>query len=318
MEGMQAAVRAWIRFWYQPPPTVVLDLMRIFTGMITLYLFTLYLVDLPVHWSDQGWARLDVVQRLDPMAWPFHPLSWVRAESWPYLVGVVGLLAATSFLLGVLPLVSGLVCILVNLSFAHGNPAVVLGQDALLTLALFYLSISPCARTLTVMALRPSVAAQRPPLRSQQVQPEHGWGLPVRALQIHLCILYFLTGLGHLNGEWISGRILTIPRELGLASLMAEPAAATPLWAAAMAVGLLLFEFYYPIFIWLGRWRYPVLALAVLVHLGVGILWDALPFNLLMLTLNLVWLRSEHGQALLHGLAAMLGFNWEPAATRRR
>lgn len=319
MKAIQRTFRVWMRFWFSRPPYLALELMRIGTGLMVLYVFVLHMVDLEVHYSDAGWALMDSVRQAGSLVLPFSPLHWVEGAAWPYLVSIVGLLAGTAFVLGVYPFFSGMLCLLVNLGFVHGNPAVVLGIDGLLTLALFYLSLSPCARNLTVMALRSQPEALPVIRRPDQEALEFWGGIPLRMLQIHLCLLYFLSALSRLNPDWLSGAMLMGPRTLTLDTFTAETAAgAPPLWAASLAIAVVLFELYYTVFIWNPRFRYLVLALAVVLHLGMGIGWDLLPFNVLMLLLNLAFVKPHHGERLLEILAGLLGTGWQPENAKKR
>ena len=136
----------------------------------------------------------------------------------------------------------------------------------------------------------------------------------MRLLQIHLCILYFQSGVRLLSADWLNGALLSAPRVLELRIMventgMLEPAAGLRLLAYAIA----LFHLYYGVLVWLPIFRYPVLLAAVVMHLGLGFGWQLLPFNLLMLVLNLSFLRPRHAELLMMGAGALLGFRWQPS-----
>ena len=155
--------------------------------------------------------------------------------------------------------------------------------------------------------------------RPDQEALEFWGGIPVRVLQIHLCLLYFQAGLGKLNAAWLDGLALWHP-------LLAERGApidlATlrefPFLLEAIPAGLVLFELFFGVLIWLPSLRYTVLALAAAVHLGVGILWEQLPVNLLMIGLLAAFIRPAHANWLLGNAEQLLAFGWRYAMTTWR
>jgi hypothetical protein len=56
--------------------------------------------------------------------------------------------------------------------------------------------------------------------------------------------------------------------------------------------------------------RYPLLALALAAHLTVGLAWGLLPFNLLMLALNLVFVPAAHLEALARVMRPLFVLPW--------
>jgi hypothetical protein len=134
---------------------------------------------------------------------------------------------------------------------------------------------------------------------------------PVRVLQIHLCLLYFDSALGKLSGDWLTGVGLWHPRLIEQGATLSLPTLVAHPWlTTAVTVTLLLFELFYGALIWLPRLRYGVLAAALLVHLSVGWVWNLLPFNLLMVVLNLAFLPTGHVQALLDRIRPLLVLPW--------
>ncbi len=299
---------AWLDFWFPVVHLETLAVMRVGTGLMLVYVFMLRSYDLEAHFSWNILGNQEVLRPLDYMAWPFSIFNWFQSTGWIWTVHVLAVTTAIAFLLGIFPFITGLMALLFHLSYGHGNPAVLLGLDGLLTLALFYLILVPSGRRLTVLWWR--YPPPPPPLISQKEQegssPPWG-GLPLRTLQIHLCLLYFQSGLLKLNGDWLEGMALLHPRlvEMG-GGLAAETLTAHPSLINVIPNALALFELFYCIFIWLPRFRYPALVTALVVHLTVGILWEKLPFNLLMLVLNMAFIPSIHMERLWNFLSGSL------------
>lgn len=312
-EALQHAIDLWMGFWFFRPSYAHLAIMRVGVGAIVLYLFLLQTPDLEAHYAVTGWAGGESLSFLDRMAWAFSPLHWVQSTLWLYFVHGLAILSAMAFLLGLLPIVFGPLTLLFDLSYAHGNPGVVLSIDALVVLALAYLSLTPCGRTLSLRDLRPPLL---PGLLHRRPGPSEWsrWnGLAMRALQIHLCILYFQSGVHLLGEDWLSGTMLAAPRVLDLETMLAQGRTLVPPdWLHLLAYVVALFHLYFGVLIWLPPFRYLVLGLAVGLHVVLGLGWQLIPFNLLMIVLNLSFLHGVHADAIMQGIAELMGLRWLP------
>lgn len=309
-------VETWLRFWFDLPARNTLALIRIGAGMVLFYSLFIYSFDLINHLAPGGWAELAEVRRTDPMAWPFSLFDWVDAEWWLWTVHFTAMFIAAALVLGVVPFVTGPLALLFYLSYGHRNPAVMVGLDDLIVIALIYLSISPCAEVLTVIHRRPKRRRPRSPTEPDP-QP-FGWGgFVLRVLQIHVCLLYFVAALSSLFPEWLSGEVLIHPRllERGL-PLGADTLIHHPMLGEAVARGLTLLALFYGVLVWLPRFRYPVVALMVTVHVVVGIMWGLQAHNMMMIVLNLAFIDSRHLGWLGMAAAQLAQALWQPLVQR--
>lgn len=304
------AVGGWLSFWFPRPPLATLALMRIGVGLVLLYVLLITAFDLEIHFSREGWAPLDALRELDPMAWPFSVFNWVESGWWLWAMHIAAMTAATAFLLGVVPAVTGTLSVAFLLSYAHRNPALVLGLDGLLLLSLVYLTLTPCARRLGV--LPPRVPHRRPPPGLARAEEGPGWsGLALRVLQVHLALLYFLSGLGRLSAAWLTGAVLWAPRAIELGQPFSAETLQAHVWLVPLLThGMAVFELLFAVLVWNPRLRYAMLATAVLVHLGVGLAWELTPFNLLMLVLNLSFVPPAHLEALVQRISPFFALPW--------
>jgi hypothetical protein len=191
--------------------------------------------------------------------------------------------------------------------------------DGLLTVALAYLALAPSGRVLGVFARVEPDAPQYPPYlayledelprRPEVTLPISA--LPVRMLQLHLSLLYLHSALAKLTTDWLAGTPLWHPRLVALGTLFpVETLQAVPYLTSLVTYGLLLFELFYAALIWVPVLRYPLLALALAVHLFVGIAWGLLPFNLLMIVLNLAFVPPAHLEAVVRFIRPLLVLPW--------
>ena len=152
------------------------------------------------------------------------------------------------------------------------------GVDALTTTGLFYLMLSPLPDRLALDYL------WRKKLSNPQLL-----GFWRRVLQLHLCLIYFSSGLSKALGrDWWNGtnlwRALTRPPfDLISADILVRFKYFLPV--SGMAVWLL--EIGYPFFIWRRQIRRPWLIAVLLMHVGIGIAMGMYLFASIMIVLNL-------------------------------
>lgn len=287
-----------------------LALLRIGTGLILLYVLFVASFDLEAHFGVSGWGDPAALGAINPRAWPFSILEWFPNPFWLWAVHVLAIIVAAAFLAGILPFWSGLLSLVFLLSYAHRNPTVMVEVDPLLWMALLYVSLTPCGRVFGVMAVPPPSPPAFMPGMSNPPPGPHWEGFPVRVLQLHLSILYFLAGLAKLTPDWLAGTAFWHPRlvETGL------PTAQIwlrdhPQLSALVVYGVVVFLLLFPLFVWQRRFRYVALGIAAVVHLTLGSLWGHFPVHLLMLVLLLAFVEPRHLDRVIEALAARLGLS---------
>ena len=309
----------WMDFWFfTPAPKANLVLFRFGTAILLLYVLFVRSFDLQAQIATSEMISRITMRELDPIYLPISIFSWVEGPVWMWVMHGSAILLAILLLMGVLsPLTAGL-SLIFQLSYAHQNPLMLVGLDTLIIMALSYLTLANSSKVFGL--LTPALPKRRPRLSSVegagQGEPdpkrELPWiSLPVRVLQLHICLLYFQSALGKLTTDWLSGTALWHPRmmEMGvpftLVTLQGEPHL-----TSLITYGLLLFEMFFGVLVWNRRLRYPVLICAVVVHLMVGLSWGLLPFNLMMIVLNLVFIPSRHMEFLLDAIRPLLTMPW--------
>ena len=134
----------------------------------------------------------------------------------------------------------------------------------------------------------------------------------MRAFQLHLCILYFQSGLARLNAAWLGGMALWHPRLVDKgAPFTPETLQDSPYLLSVIPTGIALFELFYGVLIWVPWLRYPVILVAVIVHLSVGIIWDKMTFNLLMIVFNIAFIPPAHLNVVCEQAGLLLRQGWQ-------
>jgi HTTM domain len=153
------------------------------------------------------------------------------------------------------------------------------GVDNFTTIGLFYLAIAPL----------PDVWSLDWQLRKRRLASPERLGFHRRVLQLHLCVIYFFSGISKsLGADWWNGnsvwRALTRPPfDLVPPEVLIRFDYLLP----AIGIMICLLETGYPVFIWMRRTRAFWLTGILLMHLSIGLMMGLYLFALIMIVLNL-------------------------------
>lgn len=221
------------------------------------------------------------------------------------------------------------------LCYIHRNPQVQFGMDTMTTILLTYLMVGPSGAALSVDRLiarwwsraKPDVVRRwyrlwgRPVPDAADIAPAHYSPQPLpsvtanfamRLLQVHVCIIYLVSGLSKLQGNsWWDGTAVWgtlanpefAPFQLSLYDRAIRWLASysLPLYAF-MNIGTLFtlaFEIGYAFLIWRPSTRWFFLSGALVLHGLIGLFMGLKTFGLIMLVLNMAFLRKEEASWLL-------------------
>src|SRR5690606_33775958 len=124
-----------------------------------------------------------------------------------------------------------------------------------------------------------------------RLAPSRWTGPCLRVLQLHVCLIYILSGLEKLSGHtWRNGEALwkTLhlpyfnPGALVDFSMLGNHAGTVML----MRWGVVLTELLYPLFIWIPSCRKAALSLIVTLHIGIAMVLKLYLFSAMMITFN--------------------------------
>jgi hypothetical protein len=184
---------------------------------------------------------------------------WIAAFFWVFL-GFALLLTA-----GLWTRLSSIAVFLCLTSIDQRNLLILHGGDTFLRLAGFFLMFAPAGAAFSVDRL----IRVRRGLEGPQIQPRAPWAQ--RMIQLELALLYFAAFWWKMKGHaWLNGTALYYV--LHLRSIARFP---VPQWLqspAILKIGgwfTLALEFSLGVLIWFRRFRYPLLLLGLLFHLGI-------------------------------------------------
>jgi hypothetical protein len=256
---------------------------------------TLYSLSLRNDWNyllaetGQGLISRDLAEALLSVESQFIPrLGWLVAlgahvglgEETILSVGWICLFGAgCSLLLGLFCRVSAILAWFLHLCAAKSGGFVSYGVDNFMTIALFYLMLSPLPDRYSLdWRLRKS--------RSKDPQLVGFWR---RVLQLHLCLIYFFSGLTKCLGSgWWDGS--NVWRALIRPPFGVIDPEILVRWKYVFPIAgvlICLLETAYPLFIWSTSTRKIWLICTCAMHAGIGLAMGMYLFALIMIILNL-------------------------------
>jgi len=279
----------WNRFWFTPSDPLLLSLLRILAGGLLTWSSVVWLLDAEGFFSSTAWQAPANVWRLNDQPWHWSWYFSANSATSVRLLAIVTLVASALLTLGLATPLAAIVTLLGFLSAVNRAPLNAFGFDDAIGLVLVPLVIGPAGARLSLDRL----------LRSQLVVPGPSVRatIALRLIQIHLCVLYFFSGTGKLLGaSWWEGTALwgalanSQYQTLDLTFL-----AWHPLIINALTLGTLFWEISYAALIWPRLTRPLVLAIAIPVHLGIGLAMGMMEFGLAMLVANMAFLPPDLG-----------------------
>ena len=282
---------AWDRFWFAPSSPLLLSVLRILTGGLLTWSSIVWLLDAEGFFGMTAWQAADNVWRMNDQPWHW---SWYFASELPggvQLLATVSLVSAIALTLGLLTPLSAVLALAGYLSAVNRAPLNSFGFDDAIGLLLVPLAIGPAGARLSLDRLFwPKCYRNDPSVRAT---------VALRLIQVHLCVVYFFSGTGKLLGaSWWEGTAIwgaianSQYRTLDLTFL-----AWHPLVVNTLTLGTLFWEITYAAIIWPRLTRPLVLAMAVPVHLGIGLAMGMMEFGLAMLVANMAFLPPDLGNS---------------------
>jgi hypothetical protein len=286
---MQALRERLLKFLFPPETNDWRAVLRVGLGLQT----TLYSLSLRNDWNDllggAGVASRDLAEALLSMESHFVPrLGWLgllgdyvglREGTVLFVAWFCLLVAGCDLLLGLACRFSAILAWFLHLCAAESGGFASYGVDNFMTIGLFYLMLSP-------LPDRYSLDWQWRKCRPKDRQL---LGFFRRVLQVHLCVIYFFSGLtkclgsGWWNGSSIWRALIRPPFNIIDPEILVRGQLVFPI----VGVVICLLETGYPFFIWNNKTRSTWLICICGMHLGIGLMMGMYLFALIMIVLNI-------------------------------
>jgi len=285
-------LHAWNAFWFAPTDPLPLGLVRIATGLLLAWSSTVWLLDTSAFFGTGGWLPAENVWRMNDQPWQWSLYFPFSSESAVFWVTLITLLAAVLLTIGLATPLAAVVALVGFISASNRAPLNVFGFDDVLGMLLIGLVVGPAGAACSV---------------DSQLWRGRGWRLSsaatlaIRLIQVHLCVIYFFSGCGKLLGAtWWEGTALWgAIANLQYRTLDLMWLAGHPLVVNVLTLTTLFWEVLYPVLIWPRLTRRLVLAMAVMVHMGIGLSMGMMEFGLVMLVANMAFMPASVCRKLL-------------------
>jgi len=284
---------AWDAFWFTPSDPLPLAVIRICTGILLTWSAIVWCLDADAFFGDAGWLAADDVWRMnDPRGMPWL-WSWYfpATPSAVTAMAAVCVVAAVMLTVGLATPLAAVVSLAGVVSAVNRAPLNTFGLDDTLGLLLVGLVVGPSGARLSLDRRLGWAGQGGPSVRAT---------IGLRLIQVHLCVVYLFSGCGKMFGaSWWEGTALwgaaanVQYRTLDLTFL-----ARRPLVVNALTLATLFWEVAYPALVWPRLTRRLFLAMAVAVHLGIGLAMGMMEFGLAMITANLAFVPADTWRAL--------------------
>jgi hypothetical protein len=287
--------QAWNSFWFTPADPLPLAVVRIATGLILTWSCLVWLLDADAFFGPRGWLAPGDVWRMNDQPWQW---SWFFAADGPNAVRVLGgiaLVAAIMLTIGLATPLAAVVSLIGLVCAANRAPLNTFGLDDTLGLLLIGLAVGPSGARLSLDAKLFGGVEQGRGAASVRAN------VALRLIQVHLCVVYFFSGCGKLFGaSWWEGTALWgAAANVQYRTLDLTWLARHPLVVNAITLSTLFWEVGYAALIWPRLTRPVFLAMAALVHLGIGLTMGMMEFGLAMLVANLAFVPAATWRRLL-------------------
>jgi len=198
----------------------------------------------------------------------------VLQSVWICLLG-----SGLGLMLGIFSRFSAVLAWFLHLCAARSGSFVSYGVDDFMTIGLFYLMLSPLPDRFTFDRWA----------RGSTSRNSVTLGFFHRVLPLHLCLIYFFSGLakclgpGWWNGENLWRALTRPPFDVVSADILVR----FKLFFPAAGIAICLLETAYPIFVWWRRTRTAWLSAILLMHAAIGLMMGMYLFAMVMIVLNL-------------------------------
>lgn len=280
----------WQDFWFAPTDPTTLGVLRILSGLMLLYTHAVWGLELDAFFGSRGWQAPELVHALQSEQFAYSFWWWVP-EGWMHTVHVASLVVLGLFTVGLFADVTAVLACVIAISYAHRAPAALFGLDQINTMLALYLAIGGCGQALSFDRLRARYRKIRRAVDTGSGEvdlappPSSRANLGIRLIQVHMCVIYFFAGVSKLQGTaWWNGDAMW----LAFANLEYQSADMTWLARFPRLINLIthttvIWEISFCALVWIPVLRPVVLAMAVVLHVGIGAVLGMWTFGLVML-----------------------------------
>lgn len=323
----RAFATGWDRFFFYPKDPIMLAVIRILVGAVLLYIHASSAGEVLNFVGPEAWVDAQSLPEVanvyqhpfftPPVITPDTPPEkippqyeideaqlqqkytknygwsiwfWITDPTWVLITYFFGVVCVACFMLGLFTPVTAVLAWAFHLNYIHRSMMIWFGLDAMIAFLTLYLMLSPCGK---VFSLDRLLAYWRSGKKLPAVLPTWTATVPLRLIQLHMCIVYFIAGIAKLEGkQWWFGNATWLTMNSPMfndnfnVDWIANPQLGEWFWHYVCfftTYASLAFEISFAFLIWNKRLRPWLLFGAFALHLGIGLLMGLTEFGLVML-----------------------------------
>ncbi|MCO5141832.1 MAG: HTTM domain-containing protein [Oligoflexia bacterium] len=276
----------WCFFWFgskSEDDLKKLSIFRILFYSVILFFYISRQADVLFFFSENGILPSSYMKGLD--IFKYHPsILPLLSDGMIIFLHIIFLILLFFCIIGFFTKSSTILVYFLHMMFINRNMGVMFGVDMISTFFLLYLCF---AQTNAYYSIDKKISK----VRKDHNSISH---IAYRLMQIQLCVVYAYSGLEKLKGtRWWDGSavwdVLTIGNmqrwDLSFVSSF-------PMLLAVSVYIVLLWEIYFPVLIWISKWRLPMLIFGVFMHLGIWLFMNLPTFGFMMISYYVLFLEK--------------------------
>jgi hypothetical protein len=293
---------AWDRFWFEPRAPHTLSLIRVLTGAMLLYNHVVWSTQLEAFLGAAAWIPAGTSQAMTSDGFVWSILWYFESPAALWVIHLLSLVVFIMLTVGWKTRTVSVVAWAVTITYCHRLQGVLFGFDQVLAMLAMYLMLSRCGDAYSMDVWLANRSSRQPRQGrgadrgvDRGADPCVANNVATRLLQVHLCVIYMFGGLAKVRGEtwWDGSAMWNAVANLEYQTLDMTFLGRAPWLLSMLALVVLFWETFYCALVW-PRWSRPiVLALAFLVHAGIGLALGMLTFGAAMITLNVCFLEPD-------------------------
>jgi len=308
---MRSLLNFWNWFWFDSVSDgdlKAIGLFRLIFCFVMLFFYFTRGLDVSFFYGPSGILPAAYLDSVD--FFRYHPTlighGWGSTLSDGQIQWIHHLFLAALFLqsIGFLTRWTSVATFVLHMLFLNRNMSAMFGADMIGTFFLFYLCFSNSGAHYSIDRL-----IKR--FNSRQTGLGH---IAFRLMQIQLCVVYGYAGLEKMKGtRWWDGSAMWDVLSMGtLQRWDLSFVSHFPMLLAASVYVVLIFEIYFPVLIWLKKFRLPMLLFGLQMHVGIFLFMNLPGFGFMMIALYILFLKEQEVEKIVR----LMG--WMPGLIRPR